>query len=246
MKKFSITTILCLIMVLPAWAEEPESTKTNIDSLQQIEKPYEIKEPYEVVKEFGIGKLEYIDLAENGVPSNLFGDLNTGIIAADPVEKSYQFFEIHKSLFGLVNPRVELKYSGAVTGDGFISTTIFYQTHNGIKIENGQYAVHFNRDGALNGANGNLFPKARHVNTTPTISVGRAQEIAEIDYTGLKIDFSGLEEFGAKTPEPELIIHARKGEFFLCWRVCPGVETNYFIDAHSGKIIDKIPALIKD
>jgi Zn-dependent metalloprotease len=238
MKKPLISIILFCIMAIPLWADDQDTIRAAIDSAYQTTNLHESYTPCDVVKEFGEGKLKNIDLDANGIPTNLFGDLNIGITATEPLEKSYQLFEIHKGIFK-INPREELQYVGAITRDGFISTTVFDQIHDGIKIEGGQYAIHFNRNGTLNGANGNLFPEARQINGTPTVSKEQAQQTAEADYKGLKM-------MGRKMPDPELLIHRHRGKFYLCWKVFPGLEYNYYVDAHSGEIVGRAPAMSTD
>jgi Zn-dependent metalloprotease len=249
MKRTLLLFFVSWVMAATAGADTLNSAKARNDHTCYVKGSISPDDFCRIEGEFGKGNLEFINLAANGIPSNLFGDINAGITAIDPKEKCYQFFEIHRGLFGLVDPRVELQDYRIISYEGYVSTIKFQQVHNGVKIDFGQYFLHFNRDGTLNGANGHLFPEAREINTTPAISVERALERAGADYadyTGLKFDFSGLEEFDVKVPEPELIIHARKGKFFLCWRVNPGIEFKYFIDAHTGEIVDKAPAMIID
>ncbi len=226
-------------MAIPLWADDQDTIRVGIDSAYQTTNLHESYTPCDVVKEFGEGKLKNIDLDANGIPTNLFGDLSIGITATEPLEKSYQFFEIHKDLFRLINARSELKCYRIISDDGFVSTIKFRQVHNGIGVEHGQYFVHFCRDGSIGGANGYLNPEARHVNTTPSILKEQAQQIAEADYKGLKM-------MGVKMPDPELLIHGRGGKLYLCWKVFPGLEYNYYIDAHTGELLGKFPSLIKN
>ena len=244
MIRLSISILVCWIMAIPARADKQDTTRINADSSLQNKSSYVIKMPDEIVKEFGQGKLTNIDLAANGIPSNLFGDLNIGITASDPTEKCYQLFEIHKDLFGLINPREELLQYWTGKQDGAINTIKFRQMYNGIKIENGQYFVHFNRDGTLNGVNGHLFPEARRVNTTPTISIEQARQIAATN-----ANTKGVK--AGNVTHSELVIFGHGDTFHLCWALnitnfAVFFSEKFYVDAHSGEVLDKTSLLIDD
>jgi hypothetical protein len=231
--------ILITILIAPKLSGEQNSTNINNDSMLVSKNADENRIPPELEKEFGIGRLKFVDLTKGGKPIQLYGDLNLGIASEEPIEKCFQFFEIHKVLYGLINPRAELLHYETETWKGLVSTLKFYQIHNGIKVEHAQIFVHFDRNGELDGTDGLINLDIRSVDTNPAISKELAQEIATVNYTGLKF-------VGFKVPEPELIIHSRGDNHYLCWIVTPGIELKYYIDAHSGKILDSASEWIKN
>ena len=203
-----------------------------------------------IAEEFGEGNLESIELAENGVPLILWGDLNKGITATDPIEKCYQFFEIHKDLLGLIKPRDELVF---FRDSGMIKR--FYQAHNGVPTD-GSYFVHFDESGNIEGITGKIYPEARQINANPKINEGGAISIAlssaKSEYSdegfslwqGLTAD-DGLSNKNKSSGDyrPRLQIKKLEDEFKLTWLVIfyrEKTEITYscLIDAHTGEVIE--------
>ncbi|MCD6161294.1 MAG: PepSY domain-containing protein [candidate division Zixibacteria bacterium] len=249
-----INKILIIFITLLISANAQENKKQNSQELPDTSKTnsyeFKIKEPSKVIEEFGLGKIEKINLNDNGTPSWIWGDLNKGITETDPIEKCYQFFELHKELFGMINPREELVVYRTQGGDR-VSTVKFYQAHGGVRVRFGQYFVHFNKDEKITGINGSFDPEARSIDAIPSISVEQAREIA--------INSMEKPTTNLYTPErvkPELYI-ARfggnddvfNGKFRLVWKwPFVGVPPDnsswyYYIDAKTGEFVKRESAV---
>jgi Zn-dependent metalloprotease len=148
----------------------------------------------------------------------------------------------------LDNPREEL-----VLYDNVLRTIKFYQAHNGIKIQNAQYYVHFNKDWKINGANGHLFPMAKNVNTTPAVSKEGAEKIAIADFEinpQNRLSTLVPDSVAPYAGETELMLSRIDGEFRLVWNtgVTYGLPWGgglaYVIDAQTGEIIHSINPII--
>jgi Zn-dependent metalloprotease len=203
----------------------------------------------EVLRCFG----QNFTINDNGIPTRLEGHLSDGITATDPVEMAYQFFELHKDLFQLDNPKKELLLKSCNTDKCVGNTHVSLdQVVNDIKVRYGGYALHFKSNGSLYYLNGAIDPEARKVDTTPSISAEQAKQIAASnpDYEYNNPYFNDVEL---------LIAHFEDG-YHLVWRFFLGeitadfrdqgglVQTKYdffyIIDAKTGDILKLEPGAI--
>jgi len=175
---------------------------------------------------------------KNGIPTMLEGDLFFGKKGADKAEEGYRFFEKHKQLFQMENPRSELKLQG-VAKDEIEQTVIFDQVVNGVKVRYGEFALHFNLNAVLLTLNGQIDPEARTVDTNPAISEQQAVEIAFVKTDSIKIDWP---ENAKSTVKDATLLIARFDERLkLVWAisVIKGYQGwGFWIDAKTGEIID--------
>ncbi len=169
--------------------------------------------------------------------------LNAGLTSSQPLDRAYEFLERHGDIFHLANPRQELILKDSVTSDspysGRSAFINFEQVVNGIKVLDGGFGFHFKSDSSntlsILSVGSSYYTESRNINTTPTISMERAKEIALSDpaHNGLT---PGIYK------DPELYIDRIDGVFHLIWRL--GVlgggyngAALYIIDAHSGQIL---------
>ena len=111
----------------------------------------------------------------------------------------------------------------------------FHRTYNGMAVIGGDFVVH-SRGGALKSVSQTLTTSARPGNR-PSLSTDTALEIAGADFgTG----FSGM-------PSAKLVVYALNAKPTLAYQVVYNgtkrngdpTEMNYFVDATSGKILNK-------
>jgi hypothetical protein len=171
-------------------------------------------------------------LDKYGIPTSITGDLNKGLTGTDVVEKSYQFFELNKDIFQVVDSRKEFIVRGVINEGP--STVKFYWAVNGVKVQYGGYFLHFNKNGALYTVEGQIDPEARKINTNPAISEEQAKRIALDDpkHKDAKPEISSI----------ELLTGRIDGELRLFWSIGiingGGVGSwNYKVDAQTGKIL---------
>ena len=249
MRKVLVVLFLGLCTLLPARLGRG-ATGEGLevpDTLQAGEGVFQPKSPHETVEEFGVGKLESVRLNEDGTVYSIYGDINRGITATDPVEQCYQLLELHKDLFGLVNPREEMQSYRADE-----RVVKLQQYHLGLKVQHGGYNVHF-RDGKLTGLNGHVYPQARQVHSaTPTITKEQAFQIAKADillngaerlentpfgFTGEPLEDVVIKEEDVVLGSAELLLtDTESGGFVLAWELWTHYF-QYFIDASTGRII---------
>jgi Zn-dependent metalloprotease len=232
MKKNSVTLIIVLFVsiLMSSWLQagdlsKPDSLKSSkIEGKKVQPKPATVAEP---------------------APAKISNDRcipYRGEVGGDRVEDSYRFLETYKDSYGLINPRQELKLKGIIGPDKIspITTLIFYQTVNGVKVAS-EIRLHFEPNGLLNGTAGQIDTNARKVNTNPAISEEQAKQIAFTDTLNINAKPEAV--------EMELLIARFPDGLRLVWSF--GVingggdigSWGYLIDAQTGKILAVSSAL---
>jgi Zn-dependent metalloprotease len=230
----NILILALFLMGVTAYAQpsdKQQSADNPQNSSQQYSSKSELAEKKDMVEqEFGAHL--WLRFSENGTPYDIGGDLNRGITATEPKEKVYQLFELHKDVFGILNPREELVDFKAKTfwKNGNVQSAVIYQYYDGIKIYGGHYGIGFDQQGNIRNCGGDLYPEARQVNTVPSISEEQVQEIA-LNNPHTKRSPSG------RIYSTDLLIYVIKGQPHLTWKVCIEYYACYFIDAHTGEML---------
>jgi Zn-dependent metalloprotease len=243
--------IAAVLWVTASYAQVDKSNNTarQQDSPPENQADFRPRDPIKIVEDFGVGRLESIKLDDNGIPRAIRGDLEKGITATDPLEKCYQFFEIHKDIFGLNDPREEL-----VLYVNNPHTKKFYQAHNGVKVQFAGYFMHFNMKGKLNELDGEIDLEAKKVATTPAISREAAQKIAFDEFkTNPEIPANKLvpDTVAPRAVETELMLSRIDGQFRLVWDIAVGYDMpwggvmRYVIDAQTGAIIQRTNPMMR-
>lgn len=199
---------------------------------------------------FGIYSGRVVEINRNGIIYDIRTKLiNIGLTATDPAERAYQFFERHKDLYQIPEPRKELVVQSIVPTDSGSGVIMFDQAVGGVKVYQGGCQVYFDSDSA--GAQLNrvkcqytgLLPDAHNINPVPTIDSLEAGSIAQADpaheHNETYVTSRGLwiasdYYFGIR-PFPDRCTH-------LVWHLFVNNggysgEAEYFIDAHSGQIL---------
>jgi Zn-dependent metalloprotease len=184
----------------------------------------------EIEEEFGTGNVTGIKYAENGTVRFIGGKLDMGITATDRLDKCYEFFELHKDLFGLDNPKEELVLLD-VSRDSLIYK--FRQYHDGIPISSPRVRVTYSLRNtySISGAGGHFYPEIKNLSSTPAISEEEAIRIARDDYLAQK---HGAEAKLGKTRQL-IYLNDVDDSYYLAWRIVIGAWW-YHIDAMSGSI----------
>jgi Zn-dependent metalloprotease len=180
-----------------------------------------------IAEEFGEGNVTGIRYAENGTVKTINGKLDKGLAAIEPLAKCYEFFELHKHLYGLDNPREELVFYSI----GMDSLSFkFRQFYNGIQIGFHRIIVSFDKDHSIIGVSGSFVNQIKSLNSTPAISEEEAIQIATNDYMAQK------HKAEPKSGKTELkYLKDDDGSYYLAWEIYIGYR-GYRIDAMTGNI----------
>ena len=164
-------------------------------------------------------------------------ELNIGLTSRDPVERIYQFLERHEDLFGMQNPRQEL----VLRGNGFRGNSgrvRFEQVVGEIPVRHGFFDFMLEADSGgptISSLQNNYYPAARDVNTSPSITMEQAEQIALADtaHEGKSTAIYGT---------PQLMIADVEEALHLVWYL--DVDgggymgaSHYLIDAHTGQVL---------
>ncbi len=161
---------------------------------------------------------------------------------------SAQFLSEYRSLFGITSPDAELGIA-RVDKDRHGGTHFTYkQVYRGLPVFGAQLKTHFDASDNLIVANGNFIPGI-DVNSTPTRSAAEARRAA---IARVKADID-RPRVALSASKPVLMIYRAglakgvEGANHLAWQVEVGnrvdVRDFVYVDAHTGKVIDKIAGI---
>ena len=180
----------------------------------------------------------------NGVILGLSGDrMNIGLNATDPVERSFQFLELHADLFGFINPREEFTVKNYHPGPHYTydysGAVFFQQMVEGVKVVNAGYQIHYDPDSTsfkFTWLVGRIIPEARRINTTPTVSQMQAESMAMSDPEHAPY----LEQVTIGLTE--LVIESVDNVWRLAWKINVqngrfAGSANYWIDANTAEVL---------
>jgi Zn-dependent metalloprotease len=168
---------------------------------------------------------------------------------ATPAGRATDFFARHGSVLGISNPAIELD-APDVRVDRYGTTRVSYrQVYRGLPVFAGVVRAHFDADGELRAVNGTFVPGIG-IDPRPTRHEAEASAIAVADV------LSRLPAPLAAPVEPRasrLVIYRSglvqrvEGRDHLTWEVEVGndhdVREFVFVDAHTGKIVDRIDGI---
>ena len=169
--------------------------------------------------------------------------------AAAALDLTYDFIETHRDLFRLRDPRTELLPT-LTTSDAHGRRHIqLQQTHRGVPLWGHDLVVHMHADGLLYAVNGRYAPTPR-VNIPQRTAVGDDEAIRlsreHLLNTGPIVDLDdltrGLLRYAGPTAERYLWTDRDSGQTHLVWhvKIRPNLRDHwfYFIDAHSGRVLE--------
>ncbi len=188
-----------------------------------------------------------------GGPEDLWGDLSKNQAKTEQLEAAYEFFEQNKELYGITNPREELKLQSNAK-DEYGGMVNFKQLYNGVEIYRSTLRAYFTPAGKLKGIKGGFLTNINVV-TTPSIDSNSAVGIVKQDLK-LPMDYKDtLREYSdsirgvpnsrrRSLPSARLAVYSSKGKHHLAWVVWMPMSWSwtsweYFVDAHTGQIIHR-------
>lgn len=192
---------------------------------------------------------------ERGVPRRISGKIQEGLSKGDPVQTVYEFFEKNRELYGLADPRSELKVDG-VSKDELGTLVVLKQQFRNVQVWNTMLKANFGRDGNLYAIYGSTYPDI-DLSTIPSIDSAQAIAITkrDLNYTAEDereaIRFEESLESKRSPVNAWLLVAPYNNQYYLVWiiglsRIQPYEAWEYWVDAHSGAILNKKSALMMD
>jgi len=177
------------------------------------------------------GKAAFVTAADGGsIP------LNSNVAAGSNAET---FIAQYGRLFGVTDRAQQLVRSKVTVDRLGRRHTQFNQVDRGVPVFGGVLKVHENAQGGISAANGAFFPVPAILNVVPTISADQASAAAKqfadapqgtIERSDLTIVDPGW--YGDPPVGAHLVYHVVVADY------ASGVHQGYFIDAHTGKVLD--------
>lgn len=182
------------------------------------------------------------------------------ISVANPQYRPADFLSHHKLEMGLGDSDVWSLQSEEAGKNGYVHFR-YQQSHQGIPVYGNSYRLHA-KGGKVVSANGSYLPKIK-LNTTPALSLAEAVAIASQDMNGTEAPQKDntkaaqlMPELSSFVSEPHLVIMDIKmpdfsGSYALAYKIELNSNTeldskSYFIDAHSGIILNRISLLERE
>lgn len=225
MKNLILTLLVVSAAFGAVFSQNPDSGKAPSPRTDRMTKDGVITNPSGTIQEeFGIGNVKSVKYADNGNVEMVAGDLNAGITATDRPDRCYQLFELHKDIFGLINPREEL----ILRRENPILIE-FTQIYDGIKLNISQIFVYINEGGYISGIKGRFYPELRTLSAKPVIGKDQALKTAIKEYKKM---YNGQEPISEVI---ELLFLRDNDSFYLSWRISLS-GWRFCIDAIDGRI----------
>lgn len=170
-----------------------------------------------------------------GEASFVSGQLAQSISRGSEEQASLAFFEANKDAFGLKEPSTELSLRRLDVDRLGHRHLRFDQLYNGVRVYGAQMLSHISTDDILTTVNGH-YESDLSISVLPSIPASEAMQVAIGDLT---VGRNKRSEGRA-----ELVIFPWEEAKYLVWNLtlltdAPQGRWEYFIDAHSGKIILK-------
>lgn len=206
---------------------------------------YQAKRPLKLVA----SNIERIVVDEQGIPSWL--EFNQPVPSAQGrsvEEHTFVVLEDLKELLKLVNPSSEFELTKRQVDKNSVEHLRFQQLYQGLEVYGAEIIAHHSNSG-LERINGRMFPTPDLPDLDPAVSIGNAQVIVTNDLADQDIQILELQQ----TMGIQMVQWAQKLVVFHLDRkqdqerlaymieVRPNYMDHwyYFIDAHSGEILEK-------
>lgn len=183
------------------------------------------------------------------------GDLLPGNSDRSPQGKANGFFAQYGKLFGVSNANNELSELASFTDDQGVSHVSYQQVYKGVPVFAAILRAHLSADNELTGMNGVFVPDV-DVSTNPAFNADEAAQRAVADVlanppaneaTGASLNVSADELSAASSKlyvYRDGLIQNVAGPNYLVYEVevtnGSSVREKVYIDAHSGKIVNRI------
>jgi Zn-dependent metalloprotease len=175
------------------------------------------------------------------------GDLMAGSQAGARM-KARAFLSEYSRMLGLRDVDAELALVGERTDKLGQHHLTYEQSYRGVPVFAGMLRAHFEGDGRLTAVNGNLVPGIR-VNPIPSRSAAEAAATA-VSLVSAETGRELYARSGVLMVYRTGLAQGVEGESYLTWQIEVGngsdVREFLFVDAHSGKVVDRLPGIMDD
>ncbi len=180
--------------------------------------------------------------SEKGIPVYVEGTLSNQKTFGNEADRAIAFFQENRGAYKMVSPVDELTVARTDHDKLGMSHVRFHQNYRGVPVIGASLIAHFTPDGTLKTVNGHYYHDI-NLDVKPVITSDEAVATASED---LKTFFGE----GNPTP-PELVVFPWENRYYLCWRFflmsdTPMGRWEYFVDAHTGKIIYNANRIMND
>jgi Zn-dependent metalloprotease len=185
-----------------------------------------------------------------GLAPGIRGDLMSSNRSRSAQAKSMAFLNRYAGIFGLKDPGSELMVGGERADFQGGKHLTYFQYYRGVPVFAGVLKTHVSADGDLTAVNGTVVPEI-DVRSTPSRS---AHEAAGAAFAAMKADHSADASLAVGTVKLYIyrtgLAQGVNGSNHLVWEVEVGngssVREFLYVDAHSGKVIDRLPGIMDD
>ena len=158
-------------------------------------------------------------------------------VQRDPAAVAIEFVQAHRELFRLRQPARELKLKAVQADELGFRHVRLTQTFRGLEVIQSELIFHFNRENALYLINGSYLATPANVQTRPSLSAAAAARAVAVE----------LKAKTANSPAVLKIWPSPGGFGVLAYEVAASVGPDQawqvFVDAHTGKILDRISTI---
>jgi bacillolysin len=187
---------------------------------------------------------------ELGVPLYIEGKLKvSGRRGTSPQNLAMEYLTTAGSVMKINHPENEFSITSVETDEMGITHVRARQEIEGVPVYGAEVLIH-GRNNTFDFLNGSYYPTIEAVNTMPSLDPSISKIIVEKDLKSItaysnevKMLFKGLKE------SSELVVYPYNGAFHLAYHVTKYKNIidrwEYFIDAHTGDIIQKYQSICK-
>ncbi|MCI0596337.1 MAG: hypothetical protein L0Z48_07315, partial [candidate division Zixibacteria bacterium] len=193
-----------------------------------------------------------------GAPKDIWGDISKNQTQTDPVEAAYEFFDQNKGIYGISNPRGELKLQRKLI-DQYGGMVDFKQLYKGVEVYQSSLRAYYTPSGKLRGIKGGFAQMPLDFSVIPVIdsiaAIAIAKEALRLppDYEKQAREYLGSVDSTTSPISVSLAITSFQEKYHLVWLIDLNVDYGhglgswkYFVDVKSGMILKREPLFMEE
>ena len=243
-RRIAIASLTILAVVRPAFAQSPTGNQAREDALRRLQTA--TGGAVVVSDHKATGTARFVRVQPGSGRALGAGPANT---ASQKEQQSRAFFREYGPLVGITDP-LSMRLASS-TADALGETHLTWkQFHGGVPVFAGTVKTHFDSSQVLKAVTGTAIPDLS-VSTSPSWTSARAAQVARAAVVNDRGESDAL-----RTGRTTLYIYREglaqgiPGDNHLAWEIevtdGAGIRDLVYIDAHTGKVIDKVTAIHDD
>ena len=192
----------------------------------------------------GASELKIHSSSVTGLATLITGPEGLAIPGIENLEDPLAVLDIHGRLFGITDPRNQLRRLRTDICDQGNVHHRYQQIYRGIEVFTGQLIIHQDPQGQFLAVNGDFYPLRSDVPTNPVLTIEEAVFLAAGE---LRMDEPRASEQRLTIVDPGWYGDPSDGTIQLAWHMVVGSQTvlpeHVLIDAIDGTMVDHWPAL---